>query len=70
VLRRYSQDTNTKLHLIAQRLIDTRALPGQRHPTTLPGPTSHPAHTLDGKASKAGQDGQAGRDGKVDRRGS
>jgi GAF domain-containing protein len=29
VLRRYSQDTNTKLHLIAQQLIDTRALPAQ-----------------------------------------
>lgn len=27
VLRRYSQDTNTKLHTIARRLIETRALP-------------------------------------------
>jgi AmiR/NasT family two-component response regulator len=32
VLRRYWQDTNTKIHLIAQRLIDTRALPDQPHP--------------------------------------
>ena len=33
VLRSYSQDTNTKLHLIAQQLIDTRSLPRQSHPT-------------------------------------
>ena len=38
ILRRYSQDTNTKLHVIAQQLIDTRTLPGQRHPTDPPGP--------------------------------
>jgi GAF domain-containing protein len=62
VLRRYSQDTNTKLHLIAQRLIDTRTLPGQPHPTTALGPTSRPAATPDGTGSNAGQDG------KVDRR--
>jgi hypothetical protein len=30
VLRRYSQDTNTKLRLIAQQLIDTRRLPDQQ----------------------------------------
>jgi GAF domain-containing protein len=42
VLRRYSQDTNTKLHQIAQQLIDTRTLPGQRHPTNPPGPTIAP----------------------------
>jgi GAF domain-containing protein len=42
VLRRYSQDTNTKLHLIAQQLIDTRILPGQRHPTDPPGPHVRP----------------------------
>lgn len=29
VLRRYSQDTNTKLHTIARQLIDTRKLPDQ-----------------------------------------
>ena len=28
VLRRYSQDNNVKLHVVAQRLIDTRTLPG------------------------------------------
>ena len=38
VLRRYSQDTNTKLHVIAQQLIDTRILPGERHPSDPPGP--------------------------------
>jgi GAF domain-containing protein len=30
VLRRYSQDNNVKLRDVAQRLIDTRTLPGQR----------------------------------------
>jgi GAF domain-containing protein len=43
VLRRYSQDTNTKLRVIAQQLIDTRSLPGQRHRLEVPGPTSVPA---------------------------
>ncbi len=38
VLRRYSQDTNTKLNRIAQQLIDSRSLPGQHHPTDPPGP--------------------------------
>jgi AmiR/NasT family two-component response regulator len=28
VLRRYSQDTNTKLRDVAQQLVDTRTLPG------------------------------------------
>ncbi len=37
VLRRYSQDTNTKLHLIAQQLIDARTLPGQPHASVGPG---------------------------------
>lgn len=32
VLRRYSQDTNTKLRLIAVRLIETRELPGLEPP--------------------------------------
>jgi GAF domain-containing protein len=32
VLRRYSQDTNTKLNRIAQQLIDSRTLPGQHLP--------------------------------------
>ena len=40
VLRRFSQDTNTKLYLIAQELIETRVLPGQYHHTDPPGPTS------------------------------
>ena len=34
VLRRHSQDTNTKLHLIAQQLVDTRTLPDHHHPTS------------------------------------
>ncbi len=42
VLRRYSQDTNTKLHLIARHLIETRTLPGQRNNTDLPEPNSPP----------------------------
>ena len=29
VLRRYSQDNNVKLHVVAQRLIETRTLPGR-----------------------------------------
>ena len=38
VLRRYSQDTNTKLNRIAQQLIQARTLPGQHHPSTPPNP--------------------------------
>ncbi len=46
VLRRYSQDTNTKLSLIAQQLIVTRSLPGHRHPTDAPRPASRSAEPL------------------------
>jgi len=38
VLRRYSQDTNTKLNRIAQQLIQARTLPGQHDPSTPPDP--------------------------------
>ncbi|TCC45542.1 ANTAR domain-containing protein [Kribbella pittospori] len=34
ILRRYSQDTNTKLRDVAQQLIDTRKLPGTAGPRT------------------------------------
>ena len=40
VLRRDSQATNTKLHLIAQQLIDTRTLPDEPDPTDSPSPNS------------------------------
>jgi hypothetical protein len=43
VLRRYSQSTNTKLHLIAQELIDTRTLPDGHHPTDPPATPLHAA---------------------------
>ena len=48
VLRRYSQTTNTKLRVIAQQLIDTRTLPGHRHPHDPPGPTALSGDALDG----------------------
>jgi GAF domain-containing protein len=43
VLRRYSQSTNTKLHLIAQQLIDNRTLPDEHHPTDPPATPLHAA---------------------------
>ena len=46
VLRRYSQDTNTKLRDVAQQLIDTRKLPGTK------------ARPLNAEAAPGNQDGQ------------
>jgi transcriptional regulator with GAF, ATPase, and Fis domain len=48
VLRRYSQDTNTKLRDVAQQLIDTRRLPGTK------------ARPLNAEAAPGNQDGQRG----------
>ena len=48
VLRRYSQDTNTKLRDVAQQLIDTRRLPGTK------------ARPLTAEAAPGNQDGQRG----------
>jgi GAF domain-containing protein len=45
VLRRYSQEHNTKLRAVAERLIETRALPGEVEPPT---PVNEPAHSVPG----------------------
>jgi hypothetical protein len=40
VLRRYSQERNTKLRVVAEQLIETRTLPGHGEASTVAGDLS------------------------------
>lgn len=56
ILRRYSQDTNTRLRDVAQHVIDTRKLPGGRARTPTPGSGSDDTERFEGGVGGVGND--------------